>query len=147
MGAATPIPIPSPCPRCLLLPGNVHSPALAQGCRPSGLCVASPPPVLPRASSPAPVYVSGVVSLVRWCTPGNKPRGQVLSVCSHFSAPFDRITEINFNIDADEDSVSPPLSACWRWTGNGVVGGQWGGLLHGSSEGQAGAVAAQRCSV
>lgn len=37
----------------------------------------------------------------------------MLSVGCHFSAPFDRITEINFNIDADEDSPSAALfEAC-----------------------------------
>lgn len=29
------------------------------------------------------------------------------------SAPFDRIAEINFSIDADEDSVSD--RGCWAW--------------------------------
>lgn len=66
----------------------------------------------------------------------------MLSVGCHFSAPFDRITEINFNIDADEDSVSSRLVL----GGRGRVGGP-AGVLRGGSEGQAGAVAAQRGSV
>lgn len=39
---------------------------------------------------------------------GTGPRREGLSPSCSFSAPFDRIAEINFSIDADEDSVSAP---------------------------------------
>lgn len=38
-------------------------------------------------------------------SPGRWSRGGTEGPCS-CSAPFDRIAEINFNIEADEDSVS-----------------------------------------
>lgn len=56
----------------------------------------------------------------RWMSPGHQgmdgcrtsprwPHADHVPYCC--SAPFDRIAEINFSIDADEDSVSPQLHA------------------------------------
>lgn len=80
------------------------------------------------------LHCSGLDSLGLQPAPGapttlRPVRGHAASErrCSSFSAPFDRIAEINFHIDADEDSVS--LHSVFvgggrtrRWVGSGGQG-------------------------
>lgn len=91
---------------------------------PSGLRVASPPlpspgpPAWPLQPGPSPCIMGHCVPCGVKSPKGTRLRSEVLSVSCSFSAPFDRIAEINFNVDADEDSVSAPARC--------LLGVDWG---------------------
>lgn len=90
---------------------------------PSGtpICLLTPPWLVAACMTFHTLGLSGARAGVPPAAPW---RGAECPPCC--SAPFDRIAEINFSIDADEDSVSPLPRAQLGVDGDTVVGGQHG---------------------